>query len=106
MLDEVDAVVVPSTWWENSPVVIEEALARRVPVICSDIGGMAERVRDGVDGWHFAVGNSSSLAEVIGRVADAASATLPGMRRPTSVATVVQEHLVAYSDSIAKSTRG
>jgi len=106
ILDDVDAVVVPSTWWENSPVVIEEALARRVPVICSDIGGMAERVRDGVDGWHFAVGNSSSLAEVIGRVADAASATLPGMRRPTSVATVVQEHLVAYSDSIAKSTRG
>lgn len=105
ILDEVDAIVVPSTWWENSPVVIEEALARRVPVICSDIGGMAERIRDGVDGWHFAVGNASSLADVIGRVADASSRSLPMMRRPTSVTAVAQEHLVAYRDAITRSAR-
>ncbi len=59
----VDCVVVPSIWWENSPMVIQEAFACGKPVICSGIGGMAEKVRDGVDGLHFEVGNPLALAE-------------------------------------------
>jgi len=55
-------VVVPSVWWENSPLVIQEAFFHRRPVICSDVGGMAEKVRDGVDGIHFRVGDAFSLA--------------------------------------------
>jgi glycosyltransferase involved in cell wall biosynthesis len=57
-------VVVPSVWWENSPLVIQEAFFHRRPVICSDVGGMAEKVRDGVDGIHFRVGDAFSLARV------------------------------------------
>jgi glycosyltransferase involved in cell wall biosynthesis len=53
---------VPSVWWENSPLVIQEAFFHRRPVICSDVGGMAEKVRDGVDGIHFRVGDAFSLA--------------------------------------------
>ncbi len=56
-MQSVDAVLVPSIWWENSPVVIQEALANGRPVICSDIGGMAENVRPGHDGFHFEAGN-------------------------------------------------
>jgi glycosyltransferase involved in cell wall biosynthesis len=37
------------------------------PVICSNIGGLAERVRDNVDGLHFAVRSSRSLADVMER---------------------------------------
>lgn len=55
-------VVVPSIWWENSPLVIQEAFFHRRPIICSNVGGMAEKVRDGVDGIHFRVGDSHSLA--------------------------------------------
>jgi glycosyltransferase involved in cell wall biosynthesis len=58
-------VVVPSIWWENSPLVIQEAFFHRRPVICSDVGGMAEKVRDGVDGLHFRVGDAFSLARTI-----------------------------------------
>ena len=58
-------VVVPSIWWENSPLVIQEAFFHRRPIICSDVGGMAEKVRDGVDGIHFRVGDSFSLARTI-----------------------------------------
>jgi len=61
---------VPSIWWENSPVVIQEALRNRRPVICSDIGGMAEKVRDGVDGFHFAAGNPLALAALIRRMVE------------------------------------
>jgi glycosyltransferase involved in cell wall biosynthesis len=65
MMAEVDWVVVPSVWWENSPLVIQEAFAQRRPVICSDVGGMAEKVTDGVDGLHFRVGDAESLATTI-----------------------------------------
>jgi glycosyltransferase involved in cell wall biosynthesis len=58
-------VVVPSIWWENSPLVIQEASFHRRPIICSDVGGMAEKVRDGVDGIHFRVGDAYSLARAI-----------------------------------------
>ena len=66
----VDWVVVPSIWWENSPLVIQEAFAHGKPVICSDIGGMAEKVTDGVSGLHFRVGDSLSLANAIRRAVD------------------------------------
>src|SRR5262249_30791523 len=46
LMARIDWVVVPSIWWENSPLVIQEAFLHRRPVICSDIGGMAEKVRD------------------------------------------------------------
>ena len=37
------------------------------PVLCSDIGGMVEKVRDGIDGLHFAMGDAASLADVMAR---------------------------------------
>ena len=62
-------VLVPSVWWENSPLVIQEALFNRRPVICSDIGGMAEKVRDGLDGFHFRAGSAHALAALLKRLA-------------------------------------
>ncbi len=67
---EVAWVVVPSIWWENSPLVIQEAFMNHRPVICSNIGGMAEKVRDGVDGLHFRVDDAASLAATLERAAD------------------------------------
>lgn len=67
LMASVDWVVVPSIWWENSPLVIQEAFQHRRPVICSDIGGMAEKVTHGVNGLHFRVGNPVSLAQTIRR---------------------------------------
>lgn len=61
----VDWIVLPSIWWENSPLVIQEAFQLGRPVICSDIGGMAEKVTHGVNGLHFRAGDASSLAHTI-----------------------------------------
>ncbi len=97
LMQSVDAVLVPSLWWENSPVVIQEALRNRRPVICSDIGGMAEKVRDGVDGLHFPVGNALALASLLRRLAADRSilaAVSGGMvaRQPASV----EDYLAVY----------
>jgi glycosyltransferase involved in cell wall biosynthesis len=70
LMRQVDWVVVPSIWWENSPLVIQEAFMAGRPVICSDIGGMREKVRDGVDGLHFRAGDPADLAATIRRACD------------------------------------
>ena len=58
-------MIVPSKWWENSPMVILEARKHGLPVICSDIGGMAEKIEDKVTGLHFQVGRPDALARAI-----------------------------------------
>jgi glycosyltransferase involved in cell wall biosynthesis len=65
IMADIDWVVVPSRWWENSPLVIQEAFMNRRPVICSDIGGMAEKVAHSVNGLHFTVGDPAHLAQTI-----------------------------------------
>ena len=65
LMAELHWVLVPSIWWENSPLVIQEAFFHRRPIICSDVGGMAEKVRDGVDGIHFRRNDAFSLARTI-----------------------------------------
>jgi len=69
LMRQVDVVVVPSIWWENSPVVIQEALRNGCAIVCSNIGGMAEKVLDGESGLHFAVGNARALADTLARLA-------------------------------------
>jgi glycosyltransferase involved in cell wall biosynthesis len=61
ILASLDVIVVPSLWYENSPLTIQEAFIGGVPVITADRGGMAELVRDGVDGLHFRIGDAASL---------------------------------------------
>ncbi len=64
---EIDVLVVPSVWFENSPLTIHEAFLLGTPVVASDIGGMKELVGDGVDGLHFAVGDADDLARKLER---------------------------------------
>jgi len=65
LLSRLHCVVVPSIWWENSPLVIQETFMAGLPVICSNIGGMAEKVKDRVNGLHFAVGDHFDLLNKI-----------------------------------------
>ena len=65
LIQLVDWVIVPSVWWENSPLVIQEVFMHKRPIICSDIGGMEEKVDNNVTGLHFKVKNQISLAEKI-----------------------------------------
>jgi glycosyltransferase involved in cell wall biosynthesis len=63
ILAEVDALVVPSIWFENSPLTIHEARLAGVPVIASNLGGMAEYVEDGKTGLLFRAGDVDDLHE-------------------------------------------
>jgi glycosyltransferase involved in cell wall biosynthesis len=65
VLAETDVLVVPSLWYENSPVVIQEALAAGVPVIASRVGALPEKIGD--EERLFAVGDVKGLQRIIGR---------------------------------------
>jgi len=50
-LETLDVLAVPSHCQETGPIVVLEAHAMGVPVMGADLGGITERIRDGVDGW-------------------------------------------------------
>jgi len=69
VLGTLDVLVVPSVWYENMPITIQEAYRNGIPVIATDLGGMAEAVEDGAGGLLFPRGDAAALAERIARLA-------------------------------------
>jgi glycosyltransferase involved in cell wall biosynthesis len=65
LVQESLAVVVPSLWYENAPMVVYESLALGTPVIASANGGLPELVRNGENGWTCTPGDSAALAECL-----------------------------------------
>jgi glycosyltransferase involved in cell wall biosynthesis len=70
IFSNVDLVVVPSTWYENSPNVILEAFAHKVPVIASNLGAFPELVIPGVSGALFEPNDAGHLAAVLQQFLD------------------------------------
>jgi len=101
LMKNVDWVVIPSIWWENAPLVIQEAFMHKRPVLCSDIGGMAEKVAHGVNGLHFKAQDPQSLAETLIRASatkglwDQLRENIP--RIPTTDEAVAEHELIYRS---------
>jgi len=74
IMDSLDLLVIPSRWYENSPLVLLNALATHTPVIVSDVAGMTEFLEEGRNGFSFRRGSVDSLERVLG------SAVLDGGR--------------------------
>lgn len=70
VFDHIDALIVPSIWMENSPLVIHEAQQVRLPVITANAGGMAEYVRHEVNGLLFDHRSPTALAAQMQRFID------------------------------------
>jgi glycosyltransferase involved in cell wall biosynthesis len=62
LLATTDALLFPSIWSENAPVVLCEAFMQGVPVLASDLGAIPEFVNDGVNGILCEAGNPASFA--------------------------------------------
>jgi glycosyltransferase involved in cell wall biosynthesis len=105
MLASLDVVVVPSTWYEVSPIVILEAFAAGVPVIASDFPNLASLVHDEQNGLLFAPGDATDLARQLRRLIEE-----PGLRdrlargvRPVrSVASEIDEIEAIYRSVLAQ----
>lgn len=65
VINDLDVLVVPSTWAENTPLVIFAAQAAGRPVIGSDVAGISEVIGENVNGRLFKVGSAPALATVL-----------------------------------------
>lgn len=82
ILADIDVLVLPSTWFENSPLTLLKALATHTPVIVSDVPGMTEFVAEGIDGFAFPRGDVAALGAALRRFTDA-----PGLAAEMSART-------------------
>ena len=69
LLASIDAVALPSMWWDCAPLAAFECHAARVPLLVPRLGGLPESIRDGVDGLSFAPNDAADLAVQLDRLA-------------------------------------
>jgi glycosyltransferase involved in cell wall biosynthesis len=96
---EYDVVAVPSQWLETGPLVVLEAFAAGTPVIGSNIGGMAELVRDGVNGLLVSpnlVNDWSKALTLLASDTTLREELRAGVRPPRTSADVADEMLALY----------
>lgn len=108
VLAETDVLAVPSLWYENSPVVIQEARAAGVPVIAADHGALSEKVRNGVDGVLVRPGDVSAWQETLRQLAshpEKVSAMRVNVPEPLTVEEHVEKIVSIYQCLVEASGR-
>ena len=70
VMEDLDVLVAPSLWHENSPLVLLHAQAAGCPVVGSNVAGISEIVRDGENGLLFTPGDAAELARALLRLAE------------------------------------
>ena len=94
-----DLLAVPSQWLETGPLVVLEAQAVGTPVLGSNLGGIAELVRHGVDGWLVPAKDIQAWSEAIAILAqdrDLLAKLRQGIQPARTMDTVVMEMLELY----------
>jgi glycosyltransferase involved in cell wall biosynthesis/GT2 family glycosyltransferase len=85
VLSTIDLLVLPSVWWENSPLTVLEALAAGIPVVASAIGGLPEIVAHGDTGLLVPPADALALRQALEDVTE--GRRLGGARDPVPLLT-------------------
>lgn len=94
ILYEMDVLVVPSLWHENSPLILSLAQAAKVPVVATDSPGISEIITNGDNGLLFEKGDVKGLAAIVSKLChERATVRLLSdrARAPKSIAAYVDE---------------
>jgi glycosyltransferase involved in cell wall biosynthesis len=100
-----DLIAVPSRWLETGPLVVLEAFSAGVPVLGAKLGGIAELVRDGVDGVLVAPDDAAAWAVAIDRLADdryAAEALRARITPPRTMDAVADDMATVYAQILGR----
>lgn len=101
----IDVLVVPSIWYENTPLVIYSAHAAGTPVIATNLGGMSEIVHHEVNGLLFEKGDAKGLSALIKRVVDDSGLLdrlASNITPPVSISDYAAEIVREYEDVLSK----
>lgn len=102
-LANIDVLVVPSRWYENTPLVVQSALASKTPVIATNLGGLSELIHHGGNGLLFELSDVYSLHTQLMRLLDEPgllSKLVAGIAPERSVAQMVDDIERVYEDTI------
>jgi glycosyltransferase involved in cell wall biosynthesis len=94
ILENLDIVIIPSIWYEVFSLIVLEAALAGVPVIASDLGGLAENVRMHQAGWLFPARDIEALAALMTRCRDEMDFIdnqVKLIQKPKSIETEVEE---------------
>lgn len=103
VFSEIDLLVVPSIWYENTPLVIYSAQAAGCPVVATNLGGMAEVVKNGVNGILFESGDVPELRKILLGLAEDREQLRKlseGSVTPRSIEDYVDQLLGAYEKAV------
>jgi glycosyltransferase involved in cell wall biosynthesis len=99
-----DLIAVPSRVLETGPLVVLEAFAAGVPVLGADLGGIAELVHNGMDGFLVPADNAAKWAAAIERLIDNPHLVRDmraKIKTPRRMDAVVDDMAMVYSAVIA-----
>lgn len=98
IFSNVDVVIIPSLVYESYSLVLHEALACNTPVIASNVGSLAEKIKDGSNGFSFPAGDVKALKTIMEEIV-ANPEMLNGLKQSvkgSSIPTVEQEAYAYY----------
>jgi len=98
LLGTLDLLVLPSTGCEGLPLSVLEAMAAKVPVVATDVGGTREVVQTGTTGYLVRPGDAVSLAAGI-------SAALDERGSASSPVDAAYQRVLKYHSNIAVAKR-
>jgi glycosyltransferase involved in cell wall biosynthesis len=102
LLSRYDMLAVPSQWMETGPLVVLEAFAAGIPVLGSNLGGIAEKVRDGVDGLLVEWGETAAWREALRRLTEErglVEGLRANVRPPRTIETMAEEMRAVYEEA-------
>ncbi|TDF96207.1 glycosyltransferase [Paenibacillus piri] len=70
VLEDIHVVVLPSLWYENTPLTALSAQAAKRILVVSDLGGLSSLVDNGVNGYTFKAGDSEELSSILVKIAN------------------------------------
>lgn len=108
VMQDMDVLVIPSLWYENTPLTALSCLAARRVLIASDIGGLAPLVEHGQNGFLFPPGDYRALAAILVSLArdkSVLSRMACAITPPHTVSSYV-DALMPYYDSAIQSSTG
>jgi glycosyltransferase involved in cell wall biosynthesis len=107
-LADYDATVVPSQWLETGPLTVLESFAAGVPVVGSDLGGIAELVSHDRDGWLVSHADERAWGEALGRLAcdpDTLERLRRGVQAPRTADDVAADMASLYESVVSRRAR-
>jgi glycosyltransferase involved in cell wall biosynthesis len=104
VLADLDVLVVPSLWYENTPLVVYSAQAAHCPVVASDLPGISVVIQDEFNGLLFTPGDTAQLARQLARLVDEPDLAVRlsnNSRPPKSIESYVDELLGVWAGNVS-----